>query len=344
MSLDEITRTIERALAAAGLEGRPGMPAAVRRTIHEALQQAGLARARMPEPAAATAPPPAGDGRFTAREHAGPHGRRAYKLYVPARCDGTRAVPLVVMLHGCKQDPDDFARGTRLNRWADEQGFIVAWPAQSGSANGSNCWRWFEPQEQVRGGSEPSIIAGIVDEVCAGHPVDRDRVYVAGLSAGAAMALILAETWPQTFAAVAAHSGLPRGAAHDVASAFAAMREGAAGRAAPGGAAVPTIVFHGQADSTVAPANGEAVAARAVALLQAQRGPLERRHLADADGGGTCIRHLDRDGLPVVEHWSVPGGGHAWFGGSAAGSFTSPAGPDASREMLRFFALHARRG
>lgn len=348
MSLDSISRTIDRALTAAGLDTRAGVPKAVLQTIHDALQSAGMGPHPLESPPRADGgPEPAAPapGRFDAIEHAGPRGRRSGKLYVPRAHDGTRRLPLVVMLHGCQQDPDDFARGTRMNEMAEEQGFLVAYPAQSRKANGSNCWRWFEPQQQGREGAEPSIIAGMVRQVMASHAVDERRVYVAGLSAGAAMALILADTYPDLFAAVGTHSGLPRGAAHDVTSAFAAMREGAARATPAAGRALPTIVFHGEADATVAPANAEVIVQQAVARLADERVSLTREQVHAVANGRrcTCVRHRDGDGTAWVEHWSVQGAGHLWFGGSPAGSFAGPEGPDASREMLRFFAAHARR-
>jgi poly(hydroxyalkanoate) depolymerase family esterase len=286
--------------------------------------------------------------------HTSPLGSRAYKLYVPGAYRA-EPMPVVVMLHGCKQDPDDFAAGTRFNEVAEELGFLVAYPAQPAKANGSNCWNWFEPLAQTRAGAEPSIIAGIVGEIGKAYRVDERRVFVAGLSAGAAMAVVLGETYPDVFAAVGAHSGLPYGVAHDVASAFAAMHGGArlsadkstsglasTSRAPNASRGVATIVFHGDRDATVALKNGSAIADQAVSNLEHERGPLTREVQERTMRGRRCTRtsYLAGDGLPVVEHWTVHGGGHAWSGGSAAGSFTDPQGPDASREMMRFFLLH----
>jgi poly(hydroxyalkanoate) depolymerase family esterase len=374
--MDDITRTIERALAAAGLGGRERASGRLLDTIRRSLAQAGVATPPSPAPAHATShdaaeadaadqdvididdptpvaarPAGAGEGRFRAFEHRSPHGRRGYKLFVPSAAAAGTPLPLLVMLHGCKQNPDDFARGTRMNELAEAQGWIVAYPGQARSANGANCWRWYEPGQQARDGAEPSIIAGIVRDVAARHAVDRRRIYVAGLSAGAAMALILAETHPELFAAVGVHSGLPRGAAHDVPSAFAAMRDGASATtpaaAGLGGdaarrAAVPTIVFHGEADATVSAVNGSAVVRRAVTALAQARGPLRTEVDLRHCNGRRCrlTTHVDGDGTPMVEHWSVQGLGHAWFGGSPAGSYAVPEGPCASRELLRFLALH----
>jgi poly(hydroxyalkanoate) depolymerase family esterase len=186
-------------------------------------------------------------------------GARDYKLFEPAR-DG-RALPLVVMLHGCTQDPDDFARGTRMNALGRAQGALVLYPAQSRRGNAQRCWNWFKHNHQARGKGEPAILAGMVREVMATHDVDPTRVYVAGLSAGGAMAAILGDAYPDLFAAVGVHSGLPTGSATDVQSAFAAMGGGAQPlrRGTQQGVTPPTIVFHGDADATVNVVNGERV-------------------------------------------------------------------------------------
>jgi poly(hydroxyalkanoate) depolymerase family esterase len=382
MSIHNISNTIDQALTRAGLDTGSGSAKAVVETIRKALQAAHIAQhppaehaqaanddntidvdARVVgeevqlEPTPAERPTAASSGQFLRFEYSSASGSRAYKLYVPASYRA-EPVPLVVMLHGCRQDSDDFAAGTRINQLAEEQGFLVAYPAQSPRANGSKCWHWFEPRDQTRHGGEPSIIAGIVGEIGETYPIDERRVFVAGLSAGAAMAVILGETHPDVFAAVGAHSGLPFGAAHDVASAFAAMHGGSpasAGLRAPANGpsghvpavsrGLPTIVFHGDRDATVALKNGSAIAEQALSKLAPDTGPLARDVQDHTAQGRRCTRtaHVDRDGLPWVEHWTVHGGGHAWSGGSAAGSFAEPLGPDASREMMRFFLLHERR-
>jgi len=266
-------------------------------------------------------------------------GARDYKLYEPARRDDT-PLPLVVMLHGCTQDPDDFARGTRMNALARAQGFLVLYPAQSQRANAQRCWNWFKHNHQARGKGEPAILAGLVRQVIATHGVDPARVYVAGLSAGGAMAAILGDAYPDLFAAVGVHSGLAAGAATDVPSAFAAMGGAApaARRSPKSGTTPPTIVFHGDADTTVHVVNGERVLACAgvSARAQAQRG-------ASAHGVPWSRRAwVDGQGAERAEQWTIHGAGHAWSGGDPSGSFTDPRGPDASAEMLRFFLAHPR--
>lgn len=287
------------------------------------------------------APDPLPDGAsFTMQSHSGPAGTRAYKLYVPAALgDGLR--PLVVMLHGCTQSPDDFAAGTRMNAFAERYGILVAYPEQPASANAQRCWNWFKPEDQRRDQGEPALLAGITRQIMRDHRVDPQRVYIAGLSAGGAAAAIMAAAYPDLYAAVGVHSGLPAGAAHDLPSALTAMRQG--GSQGHRGTtrsvrAVPTIVFHGDRDHVVHPGNGDGVAA------QATGGSSLRREVQQGQipGGHTYSRNIlrDRDGGALCEQWTIHGAGHAWAGGSPSGSYTDPQGPDATAEMLRFFFEH----
>lgn len=361
MSIHTISETIERALRSAGIDVDNGATRRAADTIRRALAAAGIAQhpatrsgaqrasagpvefvERVDVPAPTPAPAHTGAG-FVDRSHTGPAGTRTYKLYVPTSAPaGPRA--LVMMLHGCKQNPDDFAAGTRMNALAERRGFLVAYPAQSRNANGSNCWNWFRSADQAREGGEPSILAGIVRDLIEAEGVDPQRVFVAGLSAGAAMAVILGNTHPDVFKAVGAHSGLPHGAAHDVGSAFAAMHGGATFGTTPAaagtpGRGVPTIVFHGDRDSTVATANAAAIVEQATAAHGAHA-PLRATVLPRADAGGrafTRTLYADAAGRPQVEHWLLHGGAHAWSGGDPAGSYTDAKGPDASAEMVRFF-------
>jgi len=265
-------------------------------------------------------------------------GSRTYRLFIPSGYHG-QAIPLVIMLHGCTQSPEDFAAGTRMNELAEALGFIVAYPAQPKTANASKCWNWFQRADQRRDRGEPSLIAGITREIIARHPVDAGRVYIAGLSAGGAAAAIMAETYPDLYCAAGIHSGLACGAARDVATAFAAMKSGPAGPT-PMASAVPSIIFHGDSDKTVNPVNAAAI----VASAPLGDGGRVRTLHGRSEGGKAYRRTVyhDANGRAVMEHWSVGGGGHAWFGGSPAGSYTDPAGPDASREMIRFFFEHRR--
>ena len=279
--------------------------------------------------------PPADEGlpgETTGHVHRGPAGSRPYLLHVPTTGTGPR--PLVVMLHGGTQTAADFATATGMNRLAQEHGFLVAYPEQVTSANAMRYWNWFRPGDQHRGG-EPAILAAIVAEVAAAHDVDPDRVYVAGFSAGAAMAAVLGAAYPDVFAAVGVHSGLPQGCAHDVASAFGAMRE--APRVRPLDRPVPVIAFHGDGDTTVAPGNATRV------VEQCTRGAATGDTLVERGPGRPATRTVvRRDGVVVGERWTVHGSGHAWSGGTAGGSYTDPAGPDASAEMARFFLAQRR--
>jgi poly(hydroxyalkanoate) depolymerase family esterase len=286
-----------------------------------------------------------GPGRFIRGSFTNAAGTRDYRLYIPTTYTG-EAMPLIVMLHGCNQSPEDFAAGTRMNLIAEKKGCLVLYPGQSMQANTSGCWNWFKREEQARGRGEPSIIAGMAREVMAHWAVDARRVSAAGLSAGGAMAAVLAVTYPELFAAVGIHSGLACGAAQDLPSALAAMRGmppmpvGPDGRAA--GAPMPTIVFHGDRDRTVHPSNGEHVLRAATANHRTAGAATEER--GQAPGGHAYTRTVQRDatGNTVLEYWEVHGGGHAWFGGSTAGSYCDPRGPDASEEISRFLLAHSR--
>jgi poly(hydroxyalkanoate) depolymerase family esterase len=274
--------------------------------------------------------------RFMARTFANEAGTRAYKLYVPTSYRG-EAMPLIVMLHGCKQNADDFAAGTRMNEFAEELGFIVAYPEQARSANSSGCWNWYDPEDQKRDGGEPSLIAGITRQVMADYAVIPGRVFIAGLSAGGAMAAIMGATYPDLYAAMGVHSGLPYGAADDLRSAISAMR-GANAYRGRGERPFPTIVFHGDRDMTVHPSSMLPIVRPASRL-----GWVFRRQPLTVEGGEENGRRYTRTirkdwkGKAMLEHWLVHGAGHAWSGGNPRGSYADPRGPDATRAMLGFF-------
>lgn len=264
--------------------------------------------------------------------------RRDYKLFVPALRTGQPLPrPLVVLLHGCGQDPDDFARGTAMNEAAAEQGCYVLYPAQSRMANAQGCWNWFKHGHQARGHGEPALLAAMTREVVLRHALDARRVYVAGLSAGGAMAAILAQAYPELYAALGVHSGLAPGVAVDLQSALMAMRGMAFGAKSPSRAAggVPLIAFHGDADDVVHVSNSHRlIAALAGGTDPAQVRRLPGGHLRDATR--SLYRSSD-DGRVLAELWTIHGAPHGWSGGMAGGSFTDPLGPSATAQMLRFF-------
>lgn len=308
----------------------------------------GIQLGKMPGAGRTAAPLPEG-AQFLSGSHANQAGSRQYKLYVPASYHG-QALPLVVMLHGCTQDPDDFAAGTQMNAAAEAQQCLVLYPQQSQAANSSKCWNWFSAGDQQRDAGEPSIIAGMTREVAEKYKIDPAQIYIAGLSAGGAMAAIMGTTYPELYAGVAVHSGLPYGAATDLPSALSAMKSGMT-RAAPHAQqasgtrafkGIPIIVFHGDADHTVNVRNGEQVlvgtapSAGGADRVSRQSGQVANGHAY------TRTVHKDADGKPVAEHWLIHGFGHAWAGGSAAGSYTDARGPDATGEMMRFFYTHSK--
>ena len=270
-------------------------------------------------------------GTLHRRTYSGPAGERPYLVYVPSMPAEARR-PLVVMLHGGTQDAHAFVVATRMNELAEQHGFLVAYPEQVTSANPMRFWNWFAPEHQSRGKGEPALLAGLIGEVMAEHDADTRRVYVAGFSAGAAMAAVLAGTHPDLVAAVGIHSGLPYRSAHDVGSAFAAMRTG--GEGSPLARTVPMICFHGEADTTVAPVNASQLAAQ-FAPADAERAVAN----VVSDGHHCTVLSYSLQGRSQVEVWKVAGLGHAWSGGTPGASYTAP-GPDASAELVRFFAEH----
>jgi poly(hydroxyalkanoate) depolymerase family esterase len=279
-------------------------------------------------------------GEFISGSYTGQAGTRPYKLYIPSGYAG-KPLPMIVMLHGCTQTPDNFAAGTRMNALAEERQCFVLYPAQTGAANRSRCWNWFKRGHQRRGQGEPSIIAGMTREVLTRYGLDQRKVYVAGLSAGGAMAAVMGAAYPDLYAAIGIHSGLAVGSAHDVASAFAAMRGDTPSprrevrRQASD--TVPVIVFHGDRDTTVHPRNGEQVILESVVPDAASDTRTVEQGRVPGGHAYTRTIHVDPAGRVVLEYWLVHGAGHAWSGGSPLGSYTDPRGPDAAREMLRFF-------
>ncbi|MEO6744984.1 MAG: PHB depolymerase family esterase [Caldimonas sp.] len=373
-NLLDATAAIQRALSGSP-PAPPARPSSADATVLDGLVREISDRPAAPataspvrsdlEDAAPSAPRTAfGASSFESHQHSGRFGSRTYKLFVPSG-PAPSPRPLVVMLHGCSQSPDDFAAGTRMNEVAQERGFVVLYPAQAPRSNQSKCWNWFAPADQHRDGGEPGLLAEMTREVIASQGVDPRRVYVAGLSAGAAMADILGREYPELYAAVGVHSGLPQGAAHDVASAFTAMHQGATMAATPSARAArrvdargqqksragadraaPTIVFHGDADSTVHPKNGHHVVGAALQAAVGASVAAQETTVKSAAAGRAYTHTVHRragaapDEPSLAEHWVVHGAGHAWSGGSTTGSYADASGPDASREMVRFFEEH----
>ena len=286
--------------------------------------------------------------------------RRAL-VHPPAGVEPQTAVPLVCMLHGCTQDAASFAAATLMNDAADRHGFVAVYPQQERGDNAQGCWNWFLPEHQARGAGEPASIAAIVRELmgtASPWAIDPRRVFVAGLSAGGAMAAILAATYPDLFAAVAVHSGLAYRSAANVGAALTAMArgsedpvgEGRAAHAAMGdhARAVPSIVVHGSADATVAPVNADRVLQQSMAAnrlaapeacdLDIARPTTTARGRVDGGHAYTRSQWTDRRGVLMHERLEVDGLGHAWSGGAPGGSYTDPRGPDATEAIWRFFA------
>lgn len=348
--LKEATQTIRRALA--GMPSGPPAYAAPTLPAVEAMSEkvidvADVAFRDVPpaqtSPSSAPSSPPAAPAppsSFTEGEYAFGGKSYRYRLFQPSGTEGLR--PVVVMLHGCKQDADDFARGTAMNEAAQRHGAMVLYVEQLRSENNMGCWNWFEPAHQARGAGEPAMIASLAQKIVKAHGGDPARVYVAGLSAGGAMALVVAQLYPDVFAATGVHSGLPAGAAGDVVSAFSAMRKGAK-HAPAASAAVPAIVFHGTADKTVHPSNAKHIVQGLRTRLEANGRPVAASSEAipgKGKRGATRTSYTSHEGRAHIEHWELSQGPHAWSGGRVAGSFTDPAGPDASEAMLSFFLKH----
>ncbi len=298
----------------------------------------------MPKPAAAPAgrvgavPVPKG-AQYLQRTHRSTAGTRGYTLFLPSQ--PAKPTGLILMLHGCKQSSDDFARGTRMNALAEKHGLAIVYPDQTSAHNAAACWNWFQTGHQARGAGEPAILASLARKLAKDFALGRDAVFVAGLSAGGAMAAILADVYPDVFSAAGVHSGLPRGSARDVMSAMSAMRSGGSGSDSPElpdpvrrAGPVRRIVFHGSADSTVHPSNADAILASALGP-----GAVPSRSVGRSVQGRSYTRsdYAGPKGDILAEVWMIDGAGHAWSGGHAAGSYTDASGPDASAQMVRFF-------
>lgn len=306
--------------------------------LAETLRRIAAGGMPMQGPLSGQANPVPQGAQFLSLTYRAAQGSRSYRLYIPA--SRTLApMPLVVMLHGCTQTPEDFAAGTGMNALAEEFGCLIVYPAQPSGANAQKCWNWYRPEDQARDRGEPALIAGLTRAIWRDHNADPARTYIAGLSAGGAAAIVMASAYPDIFSAVGVHSGLPAGGAQDIPSAFAAMRSGSKGK--PLLTAMPTIIFHGLADSIVHPDNGTAVLSQALRTMPGLR-VTTRQGVADGGRRYRATAHHHADDRTLAEHWQIEGAGHAWAGGHSAGSYTDPNGPDASRQMVRFFLQHRK--
>ena len=357
--LFDATRLIQRALSGDTPQVRPPVsPHVSPRARGEPASAANDPRVEAPPPQVIILPPPAQPGQNLDPDKISPAPKRSasftqhqfkfegdtypYRLYVPAATNASddARMPLVVLLHGCKQDALDFSNGTAMNVLAEEHQVMVLYPEQITSANAMRCWNWFEPGHQQADHGEPGMIAALTQKIVQQRSADPQRVYIAGLSAGGAMAAVMAGLHPEMFAAVGVHSGLAAGAARDVMSAFGAMRTGAKGRSQP---ALPTIIFHGAADTTVHPDNSDHLTDAALAGLKASGLKLVKTQTAMTHNNDQKIERMiysTADGKPFIENWRIDDGAHAWSGGDAAGSYTDPEGPSASAAMLAFFLQH----
>jgi poly(hydroxyalkanoate) depolymerase family esterase len=342
---------IERAGGAAG-----ELPTGFRAPVHAAQRPArrlpgGLSPAHVP----------GGPGTLDQRTFTVAGRTRRALVHSPADVEPQTAVPLVCMLHGCTQDAVSFAAATLMNEAADRYGFVAVYPQQDRGDNPQNCWNWFLPEHQARGAGEPASIVAIIRELMgttSRWTIDNRRVFVAGMSAGGAMAAILAAVYPDLFAAVAVHSGLSYRSASGLGAAFDAMARGGenptgqarAAHAAIGDLArpVPSMVVHGSADPTVAPVNADQVlqqsmtanrlAAPEICDLDIARPTTTSRAQVNDGHAYTRSRWTDRRGALMHELMKVDGLGHAWSGGANGGSHTDPRGPDATDAIWRFFA------
>jgi poly(hydroxyalkanoate) depolymerase family esterase len=311
---------------------------------------APVRRGAAPRPAAKRRTP----GRWLRSTYSGPAGARSYDVYLPAGHRRTTRVPLMMLLHGCNQAAEDFVAATRFAALADRHGFVIVAPRQTRGYQPGGCWRWYEAGHQARGAGEPAILAGIVAQLLAEPSrwrIDPSRVYAAGISAGGAMSLILAATYPEVFAAVGVHSAPAYRSATSGRSALMAMR-GKRPVAAPlaGARMAPLIVFQGTADGVVHAQSGRQVAdqwlaydtARSAGRRDPQRITRSRAVVKRAADGRrfTVTRWYSARGRKQLEHWQVDGLGHAWSGGLADGSYSDPRGPRASTAMWQFFAAH----
>jgi poly(hydroxyalkanoate) depolymerase family esterase len=316
----------------------PRLPLASARGLQMPLQGPDLFQRQ------AAPPGSLGAGVLVDRTYANGSGARRYMVYEPPDRP-SHGTPVIVMLHGGTQAVLDYAAGTGMNKLADQHHVLVVYPEQDSRANPMRYWNWFRPQDQRAGTGEPALIAGITEQVIRDYDADPDRIFIVGFSAGAAMATVMAATYPDLYAAAGVHSGLPYGAAHDVPSAFALMRGANLPSQPDAVLSIPLIVFHGDHDEIVNVVNASHIRQQRLGVdraLIAADGPRVTHEQVPNGHASTRTTYSSEDHV-LLEQWIVHGAGHAWFGGAPGCSYTDPRGPDASVEMLRFFSEHGRR-
>lgn len=310
------------------------------RFTRAALQSGSQAVARALRPVLNKRSAPPGTGDWLAGLVMGPAGMRRYRLFRPPGVEPGERLPLLVMLHGCGQDAKSFAASTRMNVIASRGRFFVLYPEQDPMANAHGCWNWFDTRSG-RAYGEATLLMSAIDQVCQLYPVDRTRVAVAGLSAGASMAALLAARNPGRFKAVVMHSGIPPGTAHSTASAMHAMQGQRSTRALPAASPFtipwpPLMVIHGGRDSVVSVHNGQAavrVWADAMGAL-----PGTTRSVQRGNRYGMRVTDFKLRGSTVATLCEIDGLGHAWSGGAAQKPYGDARGPDASRMIWAFAA------
>jgi poly(hydroxyalkanoate) depolymerase family esterase len=291
-------------------------------------------------------------------------GTRPYKLFVPNGYSGEETLPLVVVLHGCTQDPDNIAMGTRFNSLANIHNFLVLYPQQTREFNANKCWNWFEPEHQVRGSGEPAIIAGMVDYVRENYKVDSNRVFITGLSAGGAMSTIMGACYPDYFAAIGVHSGLEYKSGTNLETAFSAMsnggpdpdRQGQLAYQCSGSSSrvLPVMVFHGSSDEIVNPVNGLQVIQQFAQMNDYADDGVDNDSISSTptssgdyqipDAYSYTVHDYGGDATPLLRYYEISDMGHAWSGGNIEkpSTYTDPQGPDASVRLWMFFMSHPK--
>jgi poly(hydroxyalkanoate) depolymerase family esterase len=287
----------------------------------------------------------------------GPRPALDYRLYLPSGALRRRSLPLIVMLHGCRQDPLSFAEGTRMNKRAEDGRYAVLYPEQSTRSNPMRCWNWFETAS-IAGHGEAALIARLIDQITRRRRIDPRRVYLVGMSAGGAMACLLAVRHSRLFAACAIHSGVMYGVASSPMQAVSVMQSGASPASIDKArrllhevgepeVTVPTLVIHGDRDATVNPLNADQIIVQLkerTEFIDPSMGKLLASGERLIDDGGRAYRQQDytQQGRSILRKILVQGLGHAWSGGDSRYEFNDAGGPDATQLILDFVMPHRR--